>query len=263
MSEARTAGAAKAPAATPSTLFGFCGTEAKSDAGPAGLGSEWHQRCPGAVRTGRGLVRCSCPAHDEDRKCHVCLTEVEPSEEYDEIERRHVDFEACQIANDLRTAATRAETARVLAAVKDDVKNLRAARRATRPNNGATDMPNPRNSRSDSPLGTLPARPRRPKAEPQRCHDGCGGMTKGGRFLAGHDAKLKSALSREAGGHEGYVAQLAERIARGWLPTASNPAWAERPEMVDVINEAQKVVDEAGPDQYIAARVAARYEQNA
>lgn len=37
-----------------------------------------------------------------------------------------------------------------------------------------------------------------PKAKaPRDCQCGCGGQTKGGRFLPGHDAKLKSALQTE------------------------------------------------------------------
>ena len=38
----------------------------------------------------------------------------------------------------------------------------------------------------------LPSLPSLPKASavPQRCSCGCGGLTKGGRFVPGHDAKL-------------------------------------------------------------------------
>lgn len=43
-----------------------------------------------------------------------------------------------------------------------------------------------------------------------RCHC-CGGATKGGRFLPGHDAKLKGMLNRE-----GTPEAMAERAARGW-----------------------------------------------
>lgn len=45
--------------------------------------------------------------------------------------------------------------------------------------------------------------PAKAKAEkkspvPKKCLCGCGGVTKGGRFLVGHDAKLKSALVGKA-----------------------------------------------------------------
>lgn len=49
----------------------------------------------------------------------------------------------------------------------------------------------------------------------------CGGATKGGRFLAGHDAKLKGILAREAMDVEAReperVAAVLELIYRGWL----------------------------------------------
>ena len=62
-----------------------------------------------------------------------------------------------------------------------------------------------------------PARRDRPRARgrgPGRCQCGCGGTT-GGRFVAGHDAKLKSQLWASAlqGGYKDY----AELKLRGWL----------------------------------------------
>jgi hypothetical protein len=36
------------------------------------------------------------------------------------------------------------------------------------------------------------------RRSPRECECGCGGMTKGGRFAAGHDAKLHSRLRKEA-----------------------------------------------------------------
>jgi hypothetical protein len=34
------------------------------------------------------------------------------------------------------------------------------------------------------------------------CHCGCGDLTKGGRFLPGHDQKLRIEIERQAGGLE-------------------------------------------------------------
>lgn len=54
----------------------------------------------------------------------------------------------------------------------------------------------------------------RPKKKAGHCQCGCGGMTKGGRFLPGHDAKLKSALRKRANdGDQDAINELAER---GW-----------------------------------------------
>lgn len=38
------------------------------------------------------------------------------------------------------------------------------------------------------------------KIRPKICGCGCGGMTKGGEFLPGHDAKLYSAILNKTGG---------------------------------------------------------------
>ena len=38
------------------------------------------------------------------------------------------------------------------------------------------------------------------KMRPKACGCGCGGITKGGEFLPGHDAKLYSAILDKAGG---------------------------------------------------------------
>lgn len=44
-----------------------------------------------------------------------------------------------------------------------------------------------------------PEREPREKKEPRQCLCGCGGMTKGGRFLPGHDARYHAA-QKKAGG---------------------------------------------------------------
>ena len=55
------------------------------------------------------------------------------------------------------------------------------------------------------------------KRGPRECACGCGGMTKGGRFLPGHDAKRKGSLIRavrEKG--PGALAAGQELVKRGW-----------------------------------------------
>lgn len=50
-----------------------------------------------------------------------------------------------------------------------------------------------------SPTQKAAPKPRKAK-EPRECTCGCGGMTKGGRFLPGHDAKYHSALKKAEAG---------------------------------------------------------------
>ena len=38
------------------------------------------------------------------------------------------------------------------------------------------------------------------KVVPRSCNCGCGGQTKGGRYLPGHDQKLRTAIEETAGG---------------------------------------------------------------
>lgn len=50
-------------------------------------------------------------------------------------------------------------------------------------------------SRTDS--GTIKERGEKKMAEPQACLCGCEAMTKGGKFIPGHDARMKGAFIRE------------------------------------------------------------------
>lgn len=40
----------------------------------------------------------------------------------------------------------------------------------------------------------------RSRGQPKECACGCGGMTRGGDFIPGHDSKLQSAIVKRAGG---------------------------------------------------------------
>lgn len=61
-----------------------------------------------------------------------------------------------------------------------------------------------------------------PKTKAQKCSDGCGGMTKGGRFLPGHDAKLKSRLIGSAA--SGSAKAVDELKKLGWERYIPKPA---------------------------------------
>jgi hypothetical protein len=52
------------------------------------------------------------------------------------------------------------------------------------------------------------------KIKAPRCLCGCGGQTKGGRFLPGHDAKLKKALVADAVAGKKRAANKLEKL--GW-----------------------------------------------
>jgi hypothetical protein len=105
---------------------------------------------------------------------------------------------------------------------------------------------------------------RAPKAPivPQQCHCGCGAMTKGGRFQAGHDAKLKGWLVKDArmvraadAGQRPTKTEalraMAELIARGW----------PRKGVSDKITEqADALVEEHGPDRIVELAVRRRYD---
>lgn len=59
----------------------------------------------------------------------------------------------------------------------------------------------------------------KPKATPRECTCGCGGTTKGGKFLPGHDARFKGALlKRVEDGDEAAVDELLQH------PTLIDPA---------------------------------------
>lgn len=62
------------------------------------------------------------------------------------------------------------------------------------------------------------SKPKGRKVEPRECECSCGQMSKGGRFIAGHDMKLKSALL--VAFDAGDEAAGAELVERGWRTEA-------------------------------------------
>ncbi len=54
------------------------------------------------------------------------------------------------------------------------------------------------------------------KIKAPECLCGCGGRTKGGRFLPGHDAKLKKALVADALAGKKRAANKLEKLGWSW-----------------------------------------------
>jgi hypothetical protein len=72
----------------------------------------------------------------------------------------------------------------------------------------------------DGDIAANPARvsvAREAKAStPKECECGCGGMTRGGKFIPGHDSKMKSRLLQELSNPETRQAAADTMIERGW-----------------------------------------------
>lgn len=164
-------------------VSGHCLSEA--DATEAGA-PVYHSKCKGAYPWGanRSLLLCACPAHEGELRCHLCDHRHTDPADYDEYQRQCADLTAC---------AGRLEHAEQVSAsspLRQMIAELKTA--ATTP---------------------APTRTRAGKA-PRDCECGCGGMTRGGRFIPGHDAKLKSVLLRRAA--DGDTAARDDLRRRGW-----------------------------------------------
>lgn len=173
-----------------------------------------HRSCPGAVENGqRGLLLCACTNPDCLRppRCLVCnLTEPD---EVDQRRWRCLDRSACAVRVELRKQNN--YLWQKLQACRVSGVNARRARRelAERLKAEIGDEMD----EFERPLEEDQNRRRTQKrtASPRPCDCGCSGVTRGGLFLPGHDAKLKSSLHKDtAAGDESARAEL-ER--RGWL----------------------------------------------
>ena len=66
----------------------------------------------------------------------------------------------------------------------------------------------------ETKLAALPPLPGKGKAKaPRRCECGCAGLTKGGRFIPGHDSRLNGWAIRIAYGHSTEGITPGERTA--------------------------------------------------
>lgn len=222
----------------------------------AGRGSQdeavaWHRRCKGWVWSDRlvrdpktGLVThagvltvCDCSCHNHrrgsnghnPRRCVQCGS----TEGLDLDRGRCVDAHAC------------AERLRDIIANDGLWQRLQVAKQrgaeARREANAARAL-----ARGDDVVQRKPRGPGRPTSG--RCEH-CGEPTKGGRFVAGHDAKLKGDLKRaaEAGDDDAIV----ELLCRSW-PVHTLKVEPER------LQAATLRADGVAGAEFIAARVAAR-----
>jgi hypothetical protein len=223
-------------------LFGHCrlGTVTELD------GVEYHADCPGAISnasagTTSGMAYCNCQCHADVPRCSRCRrtgTELTLTNDCVDIEDCMDDVTRRAEANPVhQTLRQILEEQRIRAAEQS------AARREQRIAEGQ------------------PVRTRKEPPTPKRCHCGCEGMTKGGIFVAGHDARLKGWLIKTArmtnGGNDGKgviksdaIRAMAELIARNW-PRKGVDATIER--------DAEMLVAEYGPERLIDQSVTDRY----
>jgi len=155
-----------------------------------------HSGCKGhyhsTVRTKAGetierfeVCACNCHSHDNPRRCLIC-----GAADHDLAAGYCVDTDQC--AAYLDHALDNSPVMAKLQASKNHGRQQRQETNETRPA--------PKSSRPNT--GTC---------------EHCGEPTKGGRFVAGHDAKLKGDLKRAA--EAGDLDALVELIVRNW-PTA-------------------------------------------
>jgi hypothetical protein len=177
----------------------FCDTARKIEADVIGSSVDaagWRDLCPIVVIDGKGTVhRCSDEHHTNHTACTWCGQDGKT--ELDPVYLRCVDTNACKVTRAERVA----ETKRARKILEWDA--LTAVEKAKRPDPVDEDgAPKPKRVKGEA----------RPTSG--RCHH-CGEPTKGGRFVIGHDAKLKGLLKRAA--LDGIAMAVTEMIARGWL----------------------------------------------
>lgn len=198
---------------------GFCNTNKPAP----------HTGCPGVVTNGNGIV-LHCPCGCRARHCRSCGN--------DNADDVHPVFWRCldRIGCDTRTAAKR-----------EAYREKLLGPRYRKPETNMT-TPNPATQEDPKPA----------RAKTGACQCGCGGATKGGRFLPGHDAKLKSALAitrLQSSDRARQQLAAAEEIARGWLKNR----------LVDEALEAearQLIERTGGTDEFIRKATKARNQQN-
>jgi hypothetical protein len=260
------------PLAPSHSLFGSCSTaRAFEITQPVGSdASEWHQICPGLLAQPRphGKIKvafCDCAHHTPGSlyRCSVCGA------------RKPLDAEAgpdvpatATIDSRLGSCVDGVACAEMVAATQeasDLARQLRQIRMETRT------MP-----KTDAATGTTERAPR--TAKTGTCEH-CGQPTRGGKFVPGHDAKLKGALARVYADRDASLRErtdaLAEAIAREWLKTEAahditgllrGVADADQPKVIEtwerVLTDAKaKVARETAP-KLLTRRTSARLADN-
>jgi hypothetical protein len=187
-------------------LMGQCGTAEQVEEGMVKSPTtpeEWHELCPvGIFQAGKWRVTlCVHEWHERNPKCRECRRHVEGDAL--DATSRCLDREDCIQANQVRLYDSPGH--RAIEAIRERVEEVKASQ---------------------------PKRERTPtEARPTSgsCHH-CGAPTKGGKFVAGHDAKLKGELIREA--EAGSAVAVAEQIARGWLKAGRFPTLEKEAEAI-------------------------------
>lgn len=169
-----------------------------------------HDRCPSAVRIKDDAVfQCACGcAMSRLMRCTECNNRRQ--EEIGD-DWRCTDRDAC--AADLERRVSQNPIVAKIRSIKQGLAHTRslelAERRATQRIQQGHE---PEHDTTPAPVFTkaAPARARREPASPRDCTCGCGGQTKGGMFLPGHDSKYLTILAGM--GHMEAVA-LAARVS--------------------------------------------------
>lgn len=237
-------------------ISGFCNDalQAESTQIPvvlAGRPEEWHARCHGAHTNGNGKTSlCACDCHDHTLTCHECGHVADDPEWYDPKLRRCLDRGEC--ADRIAAAVERSRNSPEM----QEIYRTREEARAERAERKAEDKRRREEAaieRGESLTPEPSDKPTKKAKTPQKCHCGCGGLTKGGNFCMGHDMKTKGPLFRRARKQTGpdAVEAAAEVMAREWNTKDIEP---------EVVAEASKLLRELGPEQVIVNAVNARYE---
>jgi hypothetical protein len=157
-----------------------------------------HRSCPSAVRTPTGLILCHCPDCPHPTRCLEC-GHATP----DELD---LDYWACQDkaeCNDrVRTRKADSPMVRMLQQCRSDAAIARRQSRQV-----VADVRAQTWDEDEVPTHIDP----KPVSGLCGC---CGQPTKGGRFLPGHDARLKSRL-RDAS-RRGDPEATQQLVDRGW-----------------------------------------------
>ncbi len=189
---------------------------------------EWHAICPVATLHGGRLTICNHEWHVAYPRCWICKTFGGGEIDLDPVRRCCQDREAC---------ADRAN-----ARLHDDPRFERYRQYAEMAALDENGEPKPKRER----------KPAADRPTSGRCQH-CGEPTKGGKFVAGHDAKLKGDLMRLVNDHQDPEA-LAELMLRpsGWYKS-------ERLKVdPGTQTQADEIVQKVETETYLAERSAER-----
>lgn len=195
-----------------------------------------HTNCRGSGPNGSDSTwYCNCDCHVEQPTCRDCGQrggEVT-------LEGTCIDVEGCTTTQSVRTASNpvHQQLRSIIADAEQreaKVAARKASERAIRREQEAAQA-----QAEGRPVVVRAPRVKREAPTPQCCHCGCGGMTKGGKFVAGHDAKLKGILVRAArqtppdngskpAVRSDAIRAMAELIARDWPRKGVSPAIARQ-----------------------------------